>query len=267
MWYRPDGREFEQGKSGLRPSDLRIAPRKKLQDTRIREIRTTMGLARRRTPDEDWPKLEAMMDEVLSDIHDDGQRLPEGRGLFPGETDGPSIESNEAGSASEARPLSLRPASRVFMNTNLQAIDREQRKTRGRANTDLLVGNFVTCKTFYEEKVPQTKRNDFWLGKIVEIDLETKELRINWWNTSTTRNRASRAKYRAWTGKHKSEWIKIDRVLHTFDSLSQKSNMIRAHDVRRTGLALDADDGAEWSDDEKSEQSEEDLEEDLEEGD
>jgi hypothetical protein len=101
MWYRPDGREFVQGTSGLRPSDLRVAPRKKLQDTRIRELRATMTLARRRTPDADWPKLEAMMDDVLSDIHDDGQRLPEGRGLFPGETDGPSIVSNEADSASE----------------------------------------------------------------------------------------------------------------------------------------------------------------------
>jgi hypothetical protein len=226
-----------------------------------------MGLARRRTPDADWPKLEAMMDDVLSDVHDDGQRLPEGRGLFPGETDGTSIVSNEADSASEARPLSLRPASRVFMNTNLQAIDREQRKTRGRANTDLLIGNFVTCKTNYDEKVPKAKRNDFWLAKIVEVDLETRELKINWWNTSTMRNRAPRsvAKYRAWTGRGKSEWINIDRVLHTFDSLSQKTNMIRAHDVRRNGLGLDAEEGGSWSDEEKSEKSEEDFDEESEE--
>ena len=266
MCYRPGGREFVPGTSGLRPSDLRVAPRKKLQDTRIKEIRATMGYARRRIPDADWPKLAAMMDDVLSDVHDDGQRLPEGRGLFPGETDDPAV-SNEADSAREARALSLRPTGRVFMNTNLQAIDRAQRQDRGRANTDLLVGNFVTCKTNYAETVPKTKKNDFWLAKIVEVDLDTKELKINWWNTSTINNRATRgvARYRSWTGKGRSEWITIDRVLHTFESLSQKNNMIRAQDVRRTGLALDAGEGGSWSDEEESEKSDEDFDEEDEE--
>ena len=77
-------------------------------------------------------------------------------GLFTNENHDPA-QQGAAQPADEEQRMFLRPATRVFENTNRQAIDRENRKRRGRATSELLIGNYVAVTGNYLETVPQEK--------------------------------------------------------------------------------------------------------------
>ena len=169
-------------------------------------------------------------------------------GLFMGENDDPEERelARHRAAAEGAPDLYARPLTRVFENTNRQAIDRANRKSQGRATTKLIVGNLVAVTVNYTESVKAKHRNDFWVAKILSLDRETHQVQISYYNTGTIRNGGGkggpRAKYRAWVGANTMEWCDISRVLHTFEVFTD-GGRIEAADRRRinNALALPAD--------------------------
>ena len=200
-----------------------------------------MKEAKKRVPGHDWEEVQAIWDNVVNDRHLEQRPVPN-RGLFLGENDNP-IDQERAlararAEAPEVNRLCLRPSSRVFNNTNLQAIDRENRKRRGRADSELIINNLVALRGHYLPEVDEDERHDFWVGRIIGLDYDERQLQISYYNTGTKRCLAARtAKYRAWTGTNKTEWVDIRRVLHTFESFTDKM-AIKAEERRRIGNAL-----------------------------
>jgi hypothetical protein len=237
---RPDDRPFKEGYSGLRPSDLRTAPQKFLSAKRATELEKSMPAVRHRLSQLQWDEVSRtyaslQVDSFLQfkDVLNDG--------LFMGETDDP-LEREPVQSEEEVVGMFLRPESRIFENTNRQAIDRENRKRRGRADTELIIGNLVAVTVNYEEQVPIESRNDFWVGKIVNLDHANRDLTISYYNTGTVRNVTNnRAKYRAWTGAWPRDTMSIGRVLYTFDKFTPGMQII-SHTRRAIRAAMDLPD-------------------------
>ena len=215
--------------------------------------------------EDDWEGVKKIWDIVKTDQHLDQMQVPNA-GLFMGEDDDPTMRELARHRAAEvgAPDLFARSLTRIFENTNRQAIDRANRKNQGRATTKLIVGNLVAVTVNYAEAVKAKDRNDFWVGKILSLDLEQRSLQISYYNTGTIDNGGpnggKRAKYRAWTGKNPREWCDIKRVLHTFENFTDKGLIIAADRRRiRNALSLPADVDEDMEDSE-SESAVEDME-------
>ena len=236
---RPHGRTFTEGTSGLRPSDLVMCKQKPLADTRAKELETSLQHVKYNLTAEEWEGVKAIWETVATDMHLEDRAVPNA-GLFIGEEDDPAERELAQRRHPDAQErLFLRPPSRVFENTNRQAIDRDNRKRRGRANAELVVGNLVALTGLYEDSVPPEERQDFWVGKIIQIDYETEQVRLSMYNTPVLENATSnRATYRNWTGKGRFDWVDISRVLHTFAAFTPKM-LVPAMERRRIKAALD----------------------------
>jgi hypothetical protein len=239
---RPKGRTFEEKTSGVRPSDLTMAAQKPLSDTRTKELERSMQHVKFKLTEEDWEGANAVWDIVKHDRHLDQRPVPNA-GLFMGENDDPEERelARHRAAAKGAPDLFARPLTRVFENTNRQAIDRENRKNQGRATSKLVVGKLVAVTVNYTDSVKDKDRNDFWVAKILSLDLDSHQVQVSYYNTGTIQNGGDkggkRAKYRAWVGKDSMEWCDITRVLHTFDKFTDRGLIIAA-DRRRICKAL-----------------------------
>jgi hypothetical protein len=233
---RPDERMFKEGFSGLRPSDLRTAPQKFLPVTRAAELKKSMFHAKHRLSEEQWADVSKIYESLQEDSHLEFRDVPND-GLFVGELDDPGEQEAVHGEVA-VQGLFLRPDSRVFENTHRQAIDRDNRKRRGRADAELIIGNLVAITVNYEERVPLKDRNQFWVGRITEVDQENRQICISYYNTTTKKNVTSnRSQYRAWVGQHRMDVISISRVLCTFAKFTD-TMLIVAHTRRQIGDAL-----------------------------
>ena len=243
---RPGGRAFDVKTSGLRPSDLKRAPQKPLSATRALELEKSLQNMKFKLTEDEWEGVKEVWDIVKNDQHLNEMHVPNG-GLFMGEEDDPSERdlARHRAAEVEAPDLFARPSSRVFENTNRQRIDRENRKNQGRATTKLIVANLVAVTVNYTAAVKAKDRNDFWVGKILSLDLERSQVQVQYYNTGTANNAGEggkRAKYKGWTGINAREWCNISRVLHTFKSFSDKGLVIAAdRRIIKNALALPAD--------------------------
>ena len=234
---RPDGRPFDAGTSGLRPSDLTMAPQKMLAPTRIKELANSIPPARYRVPADDWEEISTAWKSLLTDAILEGQPVPN-NGLFIGEEDNP-VRIEDVPVDDDDSPMCIRPLSRVFINSSRQAIDRQERKERGRAQSELVVGNMIAYTVHYTADTREDQKSDFWAGKILECDRSTEQVRILQYHTGTKKNlRGRTAEYKEWRGKDANVWIGVDRVLHTFPALTPQKSLVGADDRRRIQAAL-----------------------------
>ena len=240
---RPNNRKFEQGTSGMRPSDLSLCPANPLSDRR-RELKQAMKKVQFRITKEEWLKVLAVFNFLRDDKHLEQLELapvPNG-GLFLNETDDPLQFRNPRRQTSQ--DLFLRDPSRIFDNTNQQAIDRENRKARGRAKSALIVNNYVALTVNYVPETRPQDRQDFWVGRILQLNKQQRMVRIQYFNTGCTKNlTGQQAKYHPWLCNVDGiTWIDVDCVLHTFEEFTP-TGMISAPDKRiiKHALALAPD--------------------------
>ncbi len=110
----------------------------------------------------------------------------------------------------------------------------------GHCQNYILVGNYVAYTTDYTQDVPDEKRNEFWLGVVLEVDARANLIEVRRYNTGTFRNATNgqNAKYKPWNHDPKKEWIEASRALCQFQKLTDKGNRIRAKLRKRIRNAL-----------------------------
>ena len=138
--------------------------------------------------------------------------MPEHYGSFAADFADESDEELEDHAQLFARSTS------VWQSQSQQNRAREKRKVQGHASNPLTVGHYLAYTTNYAEEYPRDKMQAFWLGKILEIDVEAKQVKLARWHTGTINNLnlecQSAPQYRVWTGPgERTEWIPLTRVL------------------------------------------------------
>ena len=229
---RPSGRENNPRESGLLPSDLTLAARVPLTEDRKAELKKSLeGAKPRLTPVEIF-EFDQIFEELCNPTPVDQIPLPEHHWTF-------RSEQGEQPRAEELEPLRLRPIS-IFSDHNDEAFSREQRQKMGHCQNYILVGNYVAYTTDYTHDVPDEKRNEFWLGVVLEVDARANLILLRRYNTVTFRNATNgqNAKYKPWNQDPTREWIEASRALCQFTKLTDKGNRIRAKLRKRIKNAL-----------------------------
>ena len=206
---RPDGRITEAGFSGLLPSDVVLAPNKPLSEARTKELRAALQNVRLRLPDAAWEEIQEMLELVTTPRT---EVMPGGYGVLAGDF----LEHDEERPGEEAQ-LFARPTT-MFASQSHQARAREQRRTQGHASKPVAVHSFVAYTTHYTAAYPKEKKQAFWLGKVIGVDVEEGKVHLQRWHTGTIDNlnleKKATPQYRVWTGRgEKTEWIEVTRVL------------------------------------------------------
>ena len=234
---RPGNRISKENTSGLRPSDIKICPQKKIMATRANELKNSLTHAKCRLSGPEWEKVKEIWDALMTDRGLETSVVPNG-GLFQGEIDDPDEQEQAVQQHAEERTMHIRPPSRIFHNTSLQAIDRENRKRRGRATAELVIGNLVAITGNYEPTTPDESKHDFWTGKITNLDYDSRMVQIQYYNTGVRKCLdIARATYRVWTGPDRLDWVDISRVLHTWETFTEGMR-IAAPERRSIKIAL-----------------------------
>ena len=235
---RPGGRVFAEYTSGVLPSDVVMAPNRPCSDARAKELREALNKARARLSETEWEKIEQIFTRVTTNTT---SPRPVGHGRFVQDDNvedaaHADIEEEED-MASQAMLYARHTA--VFLNQSHQQRARDQRAALGYACKPLVVNNFVAYTTNYASTVARTDQNDFWVGKIVQLDVEQGQVQLQRWHTGTKKNLTStQAKYQVWTGDAiRVEWIETKRVLDTFDKLT-KGRQLDAPTRRTIGDTL-----------------------------
>jgi hypothetical protein len=128
--------------------------------------------------------------------------------------------------------MELRANARIFRGPGEAGRARQHRRD-GVVVEQLSIGSFVATECNYEDDVPETERQDFWVGKIVQLDNSDDTIRVEWYNTTTRRNLAAAAQgavnnaaqYRPYSGEttDKLGWVNLKDVLETFPTLTDKN--------------------------------------------
>ena len=107
--------------------------------------------------------------------------MPDGYGVLGGDF----LEHDEE-QPGEAQ-LFARPTT-MFASQSHQARAREQRRTQGHASKPLAVHSFVAYTTHYTAAYSKEKKQAFWLGKVIGVDVEEGKVHLQRWHTglSTT---------------------------------------------------------------------------------
>ena len=131
-------------------------------------------------------------------------------------------------------------ATTMFASQSHQARAREQRRTQGHASKPITIQSFVAYTTHYGPNYPKDKMQAFWVGRVIEVDADEGKVRLQRWHTGTTDNLnldKAAPKYRVWTGKDKTEWIEVTRVLEVI-KLTDKNKSVSKQDMRTIDNAL-----------------------------
>jgi hypothetical protein len=231
---RPGGRECHLHESGLKPSDLTLAPRNKLSAERLEELDSTLEGARRRVSPEEWDQLQSALNELKDPTPVDQLPVPEHQWTFRCETD----QRNNVVAMPSPPDLRMAPYS-IYHDANDQELARDQRRTQGHCENVILMGSFLAYLPDYTADAPANIRNEFWLGKVVELDLDLKMVHVRRYNTSVPANatQGQNATYRPWPKSPKREWIAASRALCQFLKLTDK-NRVPSKMRRRIDNAL-----------------------------
>ena len=94
--------------------------------------------------------------------------------------------------------------------------------------------------THYTADYPEDKKQAFWVGKVIGVDVEEGKVHLQRWHTGTIDNlnlEKAAPKYRVWTGRgEKTEWIEVTRVLEVIKLTEQ--NRVCKSDMRFIENAL-----------------------------
>lgn len=229
---RPDGRHHEDGTSGLLASDVTLAPNNPLSAAREKELRAACENVRSRLPAHVWEEIQGMIEIVTKQRTTE---MPELYGSFAADFADESDEEQEDHAQLFARPTS------VWQSQSQQNRAREKRKVQGHASNPLKVGHYLAYTTHYAPEYPRDKVQAFWLGKILEIDVEEKQVKLTRWHTGTINNLnlecQSGPQYRVWNGPgHRTEWIPLTRVLEVVELT--KGHRVAKKDMRLIDNAL-----------------------------
>ena len=231
---RPEGRPIQEGFSGLLPSDIKMtAPTKVMQATRKAELRTALDNIRGRLSHEEWADAQTIFVEVTTPA--ERGRLPEGFGTF-------DKDDKKAGDAPPQPQTGVLLARQhiVLETQQQQNAGRIARRERGHASAVLVVNNFVAYPVNYTAETQDKDKNDFWIGKIVRIDVAERELKIRNYHTGTKANGSSgQASYKVWGNGNSRDGfttIGIEQVLETFELT--RTNLINSSTRRQIMSAL-----------------------------
>ena len=216
---RPGDRDFQDGTSGLLPTDLRIASRRPLSDKRAKILRHSLdAIMRRLTPNEadQFNAIYAEM-EGVADANKQPRPAPTHGGVF-------ACEGSDDDELSEEHPPLELPQHTMYENQSTQNRARERRREQGYSKNLLCVGDFIAYEPNYTAETRAEDRHDFWVGKVLGLDKETREVNIQLWHTPTKRNGAESRNgcvYSVWKGnratRHTAELIHMNRVYESFD--------------------------------------------------
>jgi hypothetical protein len=245
---RPHGRvQPLRGFSGLRSSDVGLAPTKELSETRLKELVDSVALVRTRLTDSEWEEVQ----EVLEELQTQQPACPfpveqQQHGHFAIEELSIVEELNDE----DDEPMLFR-SNTIFTCQSQQNWAREKRKRQGHASTALEKDKWVAHPTNYTETVPDKDRQDFWVGKIKDWNKAAGTLTLASWHTSRLNNLTHKnAKYGIYRGKNAGDYeIKVCDVLEVFTLTKTaklipaaiRGNIASAFVVRNTLLAADGE--------------------------
>jgi hypothetical protein len=226
---RPRDRENKH-RSGLLPSDLVFAPRRTLSAKRIAELTKTLAGASHRLSEQDANEIADVFHGLVNPPTD--MALPDHRWTLKNEVPIDCVEPTFA-------PLRAAPYS-IMHNDNEQRQAREQRN-QGEDVAKLVLGKFVAYTTKYLKHEAQQSRNEFWLGRILNLDNVGCQLEVRCYHTGTKLNatgKGNTAKYRPWMGAMgttypQKVWIPYERILLQIDQLTVPGNRVAVGYRRR----------------------------------
>jgi hypothetical protein len=138
------------------------------------------------------------------------------------------------------------PLNLVYMHTPAKlcfgTFDKDDMKASRKARREqgLVIDNFVAYPVNYTEETKDEDKHDFWVGNIVEINVEQRQLRLRCYHTGTKNNLESgQASYKLWgngNGPDAHTTIGIEHVLETFELT--KSALIKSATRRQIKSAL-----------------------------
>ena len=111
----------------------------------------------------------------------------------------------------------------MFENQSTQNRAREKRREQGYSKNLLCVGDYIAYEPNYTAETRAEGKQDFWVGKILSLDKQTREVEIQLWHTPTKGNGADSRNgcvYTPWKGNRSSrqtaEFIRMSRVYESF---------------------------------------------------
>ena len=133
---------------------------------------------------------------------------------------------------SEEGLLTIRRNS-MHLNTSQMNVQRQARRLQGHNMSALVVGHFISYVPNYTADFLDSKKQDFWVGKIVEIDAGNNVAKVRRWHTNTLRNSTHmpNPSYKQWPGttlEPATEWVTCAKILTCFDALSVKLCLIKS---------------------------------------
>jgi len=227
---RPDFRAFEEGFSGLLPSDITMtAPSKVMKPTRTTDLRLALDNVQTRLSADQWAEVQVMFEKVSTPTV--AQPLPEGFGKFVKE-DAVLDHVPVADGGLMARQHA------VYETQHQQNAARELRRTQGHASEALVIGNYIAYPPNYTADTHADEKNDFWVGRIISVNVPLQCVNVRRLHTGTKKNLTNvQAMYRLWTGNtYTTEEVGIECVLETFQLTD--GNRINAARRRHIGQSL-----------------------------
>jgi hypothetical protein len=213
---RPGGREFAAGHSGVEWNDVRMAPTKVVTDTRLIEIDESVARVRSRLTGPEWDELQTVV-EVLKTQQPACDLAGNHGYLLPRPDDDEKV-------GVDGEQLLMRPDT-LWASQSAQSHARALRYERGHASTPLEVGSWVAYPVTYTDAMPEDKKQDFFVAKITQIDVDLCEVKLKPWNTTCVRNLTHTPNPTYKSYRTPAFWMTICDVLEVF-KLSTKRNLI-----------------------------------------
>ena len=235
---RPDSRPTAGNMSGLKPGDLHFRAPKPFAEGRRKALKSSLDKIKSRVTNDDmaaiWEVYERLQRGEPSEAADDGWAFA---------NEGYYNEKQDEEDAQEG-PVYIRRAPAIYLNQSMQEIARRHRRSRGRAENELVRGHFLAIVPNFLESVPDEERCDFWVGRIIDMHAEDRKVKVTWYNTPVIKNgnidTNQTAKYRNYTGKgDRTGWIRVSKILTQFEKLTEKCNRIRKQTIRTILNALE----------------------------
>lgn len=179
--------------------------------------------------------LQEIFEELKAPTPVERLPLPEHHWTFQSERNRPPVE------ARAPPPIRMAPYT-IFHDANDQDWARKQREKKGHCEEHILVGNFLAYLPNYTTITQVADRNEFWLGKVTDLDSNDNVVQVRMYHTGSKQNatKGDNAKYKIWAGSPSSDWIEASRALCQFAKLTNKGR-VDAKIRKRIANAIEVD--------------------------
>lgn len=224
---RPQGRaRASTRESGLKVSDLKIAPFRVLKERRLGELKSALEGVRTRLTEEEATEMDGIFDLLESPPAVESLPCPDNRWSFTNEG---YYRNGNQGEVIAPEELHM-PTQSIYHNLNEQNQARQFRN-EGVDTSKVCAGNFIAYTVDYTDDVAPEDRNEFWLGAVIEIDKETHSVKVRQYHTGTKNNATHErnpATYKMWSGLNQTTWLTKDRLLLKFERLTGGGRVSKA---------------------------------------